>query len=98
MTEGYEKKEVGLGRGPEREKDLSDLVDLETVQEAREAFLSDSKYAGKMFTSFVAHTLIADNALNVVARNLHRFPQSDHAEIIDSLSETKEGRAALGIE
>ena len=97
MTEGYKLNEMEAGRQTGCERPAEGLVTFDTADEAREAFLSDSPYTGKTFDSFVAHTLIADGALRTVAGNLHRFPASEHAEIIESLSETQEGREALGL-
>jgi len=97
MTEGYEQNEMGLGRQTGREKAPEELVTFENATEAREAFLSDSEYTGRTFDAFVAHTLIEDGALRIVAKNLHRFPAEDHSEIIESLSESEEGREALGL-
>lgn len=95
MNQSHE-REMQLGR--EKAPEQTELVDFDDPAEAREAFLSDSPHVGKMFSPLTAHTLIADDACRVVAKNLHRFPASEHEEIIESLSESKEGREALGLE
>jgi len=90
-----EGNEAQLGR--ERSSVKQEYVSFDNATEAREAFLSDSKYQGKVFDLFTADLLIADGAVNVVARNLHRFPKEFHSEIIERLSETDDGKAALGL-
>jgi len=98
MSEGFDTYEMNLGRKRGAETSTNALVELDTAEEMREAFLSDSPYSGMTFSPFVAHTLISDGALRVVASNLHRFPESEHKAIIESLSETEDGRKALGLE
>lgn len=94
--EGFKPMEAELGRGKSPESRT--VFDSDNIDEIRNAFLSGSEHKAGDFSTLVARTLIAHDAVHIVIQYINKFPEDDRSTIMAELSETEAGKKALGLE